>query len=242
MLFASCGINSEFMFQAPKDFVFDVPVIDSSSIDYRIQPNDVISFEIFTNEGALMLEVSTSSAETQSAVRTANIEYLVNSQGFVEFPIIGMQKISGLNIAEAQDFIEDLYTPQFNRPYVQLKVMNRRAIIFVSPAGSGSVLQLGKESISVVEALAKSGGIGQYGKAEDIKLFRKIEGGERQVFHIDLSTIEGVRYADMSVEAGDIIYVQPRKRIGQQVSTEARSWVFLVSGITLLFTLPQRLQ
>jgi polysaccharide export outer membrane protein len=240
MLFASCGINSEFMFQTPDDYVFDVPVIDSSSIDYRIQPNDVISFEIFTNEGALMLEVSTSSAETQTAVRTANIEYVVNSQGFVEFPIIGMQKISGYNIAEAQDFIEDMYTPQFNRPYVQLKVMNRRAIIFTSPAGSGSVLQLGKESISVVEALAKSGGIGQYGKADDIKLIRKIEGGERQVFHIDLSTIEGVRYADMSVEAGDIIYVQPRKRISQQASAEARSWTFLISGLILLLTLPQR--
>ena len=134
-----------------------------------------------------------------------------------------------------------MYTPQFNRPYVQLKVMNRRAIIFTSPAGSGSVLQLGKESISVVEALAKSGGIGQYGKADDITLMRKMEGGERQVFHIDLSTIEGVRYADMSVEAGDIIYVQPRKRISQQVSAEARSWTFLISGVILLLTLPQRI-
>jgi polysaccharide export outer membrane protein len=89
--------------------------------------------------------------------------------------------------------------------------------------------------------LAKSGGIGQYGKADDIKLMRKIEGGERQVFHIDLSTIEGVRYADMSVEAGDIIYVQPRKRISQQVSAEARSWTFLISGVILLLTLPQRI-
>jgi polysaccharide export outer membrane protein len=240
-LFASCGINSEFMFQAPKDFVYDVPVIDSSSIDYKIQPNDIISFEIFTNEGALMLEVSTSSAETQSAVRTANIEYVVSSQGFVEFPIIGLQKVSGYNISEAQQFIEDLYAHQFNRPYVQLKVLNRRAMIFTSPAGSGSVLELENVSISVVEALAKSGGIGQYAKAQDIILFRKVEGGERMIYHIDLSTIEGVRYADMSVEAGDIIYVQTRKRIGQQISFELRSWVFLASSIVILLTLPQRL-
>ena len=241
ILFASCGINSEFMFKTPKDFVFDVPVIDSSSIDYRIQPNDVISFEIYTNEGALMLEASTSSVDAQSGVRAANIEYLVNSQGFVEFPSIGMHKVSGLSIAEAQNYIEDLYTPQFNRPFVQLKVLNRRAIVFTSPAGSGSVLQLGKESISVVEALAKSGGLGQYGKADDIKLIRKVESGERMVYHIDLSTIEGLRYADMSVEAGDIIYVQPRTRISQQLSAEARSWTFLITGIIALIAIPQRL-
>jgi polysaccharide export outer membrane protein len=241
MLFASCGINSEFMFQTPKDYVFDVPVIDSSSIDYRIQPNDVISFEIYTNEGALMLEVSTSSVDAQSGVRDANIEYLVNSQGYVEFPSIGMHKVSGLSIAEAQDYIEDLYTPQFNRPYVKLEVMNRRAIIFTSPAGNGSVLQLGKESISVIEALASSGGIGQNGKADDIKLIRKLENGERMIYHLDLSTIEGVRYADMSVEAGDIIYVEARKRVGQQLAGEVRTYTFLLSGIFLLLTLPQRI-
>jgi polysaccharide export outer membrane protein len=230
------------MFQAPKEFVYDVPVIDSSSIDYRIQPNDVINFEIFTNEGALMIEVSTSSVETKSTYRVGNIEYLVNSQGFVEFPVIGMQKISGLSIAEAQDYIEDLYTPQFNRPYVQLKVMNRRAIVFTSPAGEGQVLQLGAESISVIEALAKSGGIGQFAEADNIKLFRKSESGERLTYHIDLSTIDGIRYADMSVEAGDIIYVQTRKRIGQQVSAEARSWIFLLTGAALVLNFQNRLQ
>jgi len=229
------------MFQTPKDYVFDVPVIDSSSIDYRIQPNDVISFEIYTNEGALMLEVSTSSVDAQSGVRDANIEYLVNSQGYVEFPSIGMHKVSGLSIAEAQDYIEDLYTPQFNRPYVMLEVMNRRAIIFTSPAGNGSVLQLGKESISVIEALASSGGIGQNGKADDIKLIRKLENGERMIYHLDLSTIEGVRYADMSVEAGDIIYVEARTRVGQQIAADVRTYTFLLSGIFLLLTLPQRI-
>lgn len=240
-LISSCKINSEFMFQVPKDFVFDIPVIDSTSIDYRIQPNDVISFELYTNEGALMLEVSTSSVEAPSNLRAANIEYLVNSQGFVELPVIGMQKISGLNIAEAQNFIEALYTPQFNRPYVQLKVLNRRAIVFTSPAGSGQVLELGAGSISVIEALAKAGGLGQNAIAKDIKLFRKSKSGECLTFHIDLSTVDGVRYSEMSVEAGDIIYVQSRKLISRQVSTEIRSWVSLIAAVTLLLTLPQRI-
>lgn len=239
-LMSSCGINSEFLFQAPKDFVFDVPVIDSTSIDYLIQPNDVISFEIFTNEGALMVEVSTTPVGSQANIRTANIEYLVNSQGFVELPIIGMQKISGLNIAEAQDFIEDLYTPQFNSPFVQLKVMNRRAIIFTSPPGDGQVLQLGAQSISVIEALAQSGGIGQFAEADNVRLFRKSESGERLSYLIDLSTIDGLRYADMSVEGGDIIYVQSRKRVPQQISGEFRIWIGLLTSVALLLTLPSR--
>ena len=233
----SCNLLSAVMFKPTKDYVFDVPVIDSSSIDYLIQPNDVISFELYTNEGSMMLEVSTSSVESQGSLRSSQAQYMVNSQGFVEFPVIGLQKVSGLNIAEAQQYIEHLYTPQFNRPFVQLTVLNRKAIVFASPAGQGFVLELGKANISVVEALAKSGGIGQYAKSDDIMLFRKLENGERLVYKIDLSTIEGIQFANMSVEAGDVIYVQTRKRIGQQLSMEVRSWLVVLSGIAVILTL-----
>jgi polysaccharide export outer membrane protein len=161
----------------------------------------------------------------------------VNSQGFVEFPVIGLQKVSGLTIAEAQQYIEDLYTPQFNRPYVQLSVLNRRAMVFLSPAGLGSVLELGKANVSVVEALAKSGGIGTYAKSDDIMLFRKLDNGQRLVYKIDLSTIQGIQFANMSVEAGDVIYVQTRRRIGQQLSMEVRSWLVVLSGIAVILTL-----
>jgi polysaccharide export outer membrane protein len=230
------------MFQPPKDYVFDEPVIDSTSIDYRIQPNDLITFELYTNEGALMLEAGTSSIDAQTSIRKSNWEYLVNSQGYVEFPVIGFQKISGLTIAQAQDFVEELFTPQFNRPYVQLRVLNRRAIIFTSPAGSANLLDLGAQSMSVIEAIAKAGGLGSYAKSNDVMLFRKNEQGERDVYHIDLSTIDGIRYANMSVEAGDVIYVQSRLRIGQQLSMELRGWITVISAIALVLTIQARIR
>jgi polysaccharide export outer membrane protein len=242
MLLASCGINSEFMFQPPKDYVFDQPVIDSTSIDYRIQPNDLITFDIYTNEGAFMIEASTSSIDASSNIRKSNWEYLVNSNGYVEFPVIGFQKISGLTIAQAQSFVEELFTPQFNRPYVQLRVLNRRAIIFTSPAGGGAIIELGAQSINVIEAIAKAGGLGSYAKSDDVMLFRKNEQGERDVYHIDLSSIDGIQYANMSVEAGDIIYVQSRLRISQQVSAELRSWISILSAALIIITVQSRLR
>jgi polysaccharide export outer membrane protein len=240
-LFASCGINSEFMFQTPKEFVFDVPEIDSSSIDYTIQPNDIISFNIFTNEGAVMLESSTSTVEASTVGGSTGLNYVVDSRGFVEFPIIGMQKISGMTLAAAQKFVEELYNPQFNRPYVQLKVVNRRIVVFTNPAGSGAVLKLGTESISVIEAIAQAGGVGADAKADEIKLFRNDGTGKRMVYHIDLSTIDGIKYANMSVESGDIIYVESRKLIARGLALEVRSWLSLLVGFTTLLTIQNRL-
>lgn len=234
VLFSSCSLNKEFLFKTPEDYDFDVPVIDSSSIDYTVQPNDVISFDLFTNEGAMMLEFTTSGVEAPRYATTSSFTFTVNSQGFVEFPVIGMNKITGYTIKEAQDLLEGLYESQFNKPYVIVKVLNRRAIVFNSPPGSGTVIQLEHQGISVIEAIAKAGGGGKNGDVSNIKLIRRV-GTEQQVYFIDLSKIEGIKYANMSVESGDIIYIQPTRQLGKEITSDIQPYVSIVSALSLAY-------
>ncbi|MFM7234784.1 MAG: polysaccharide biosynthesis/export family protein [Flavobacteriales bacterium] len=230
-LLSSCGINSELMFKRPDDFVYDQIELDSMTINYRIQPNDIISFEIYTNEAALMLEVTTGPLNNISSVQKASIEYFVDSDGMVELPLIGRQVIGGLTVMEAQSKIEKLFESQFNNPFVQLKVLNRRVMVFPSPAGTGEVLELGSQNISLLEAVAKAGGIGEGAKAYDILLIRNAI-GERKVFHVDLSTIEGLEYAKLSLESGDIIYVQPNNlSVSLKLQSQVRPYTSLLTSV-----------
>lgn len=233
---ASCGINSEFMFKRPRGFVYDELALDSMTINYRIQPNDVISFEIYTNEAALMLEVTTSPLNNISSVQKANIEFLVDSEGMVELPQIGRQSIAGLTVNEAQNKIEDLFESQFNNPFVQLKVLNRRVIVFPSPRGSGMVLELGNQNISLIEGLAKAGGIGESARAKEIVLIRNAS-ADPKVFHVDLSTIEGIEYAKLSLESGDIVYVQPNLSLAPQLQVQVRPFTIIFSSLATAFSL-----
>ena len=68
LLLASCNINKQFMFRTPEDFAFDIPAIDSTSSDYRIRGNELISFDLYTADGAKVLEPTTSD-ETNRMVR-----------------------------------------------------------------------------------------------------------------------------------------------------------------------------
>jgi len=224
------------MFQRPKDFVYDELQIDSMSINYRIRPNDVVSFEIYTNEAALMLEVTTSQLNNISNVQKTNVEYVVDSEGMVEFPLIGRQLLAGYTVNEAQTKIEELYEPQFNNPYVQLKVLNRRVVIFPAPRGTGKVLELKSQNISLIEGIALAGGLGQGGQAFDILLVRDAA-GDKKIYHIDLSTIEGIDYAKMSLESGDIVYVQPNKSISTQLQSQIRPITFIFSSLVTTLTL-----
>jgi polysaccharide export outer membrane protein len=212
-------------------------VLDSLTINYRIQPGDIVSFELYTNEAAIMLEVTTG-ATFNADLKKTNIQYVVDVEGMVEFPIIGNQKIGGLTLGEAQKNVEALYDFQFINPYVQLRVLNRRVLVFGNPPGMGKVLTLGSETISVIEAIANAGGIGVDALAEDVRLIR-YQNGIRTVYNMDLSTIEGTKYAMMSVESGDIIYLQRRKNIAEQIANDFRTYTIILSSLALFYTLRQ---
>ena len=61
-----------------------------------------------------------------------------------------------------------------------------------------------------MEVIALAGGIAERGRADKVKLMRNV-GGKRIVYVLNLSTIEGLKYADMIVQANDYIYINLTK-------------------------------
>ena len=139
-----------------------------------------------------------------------------------------------MTVQEAQDFLESEYFYLFNGPYAILKVLNRRAIVFTSPAGNAQVINLESQGISIIEAIALAGGGGKNGNAADIKVIRKV-GNKQEVYHLDLSKIEGIRYANMSVEAGDIIYIQQTRQLGREITSDVQPYVTIISAFSIAF-------
>ena len=69
---------------------------------------------------------------------------------------------------------------------------------------------------------------------------RKVN-GERLVYTLDLSTMEGLKYVDMIVQANDYIYVEPTPELAKEISEDVvpivsliSSAVFILSAIILL--------
>ena len=61
------------------------------------------------------------------------------------------------------------------------------------------------------------------------------------VYEFDLSTIEGLKYANMLVRTEDIIYVEPRKRVVTNVLREITPFVSLLTTVLLTITTLQAL-
>lgn len=236
IIFQGCrSLNPSVMLKTDKDFKYSTFPVEPSAV-YKIAVNDEVSFSIFSNDGFKLVDVTTLSNDGVNAIRytpaTGALKYKVEFDGTVKLPLLGHVSLKGMTIREAEIFLEEKYSAFYNKPYVLVEVTNRRVIVFPGSAGSARVVPLANENTTLLEGLATAGGIAQSGKAYKVKLIRG-DLKNPQVYLIDLSTIEGVKKADLILQANDIIYVEPKIRIGNDVMAQILPYLSFVTTIIL---------
>jgi protein involved in polysaccharide export with SLBB domain len=149
------------------------------------------------------------------------LELLVQANGMVAVPIIGETRLSGLTLHQADSTLQVLFTPYYRDTFIQTRVTNNRVIILGSPGGI--VVPLANDNMNLLEVLALAGGVdgnggggggGVYrygGKTSNIRIIRG-DLKNPQIEQIDLSTIAGMRRANLQMEPNDIVYIEPVRR------------------------------
>lgn len=238
LFLSSCSwLNPSIMLKTKKDFKYAQKPDSTNAADYRISPNDIVEFSLYSNDGFKLVDI-TSLNNTNSAnnFRVQNsIEYLVESNGDIKLPVLGKVKLSGYTIRDAQALLEDKYAAYYIRPYVILKVVNKRVIVFPGSAGDARVIPLVNNNTTLIEGIALAGGLADDGKAKVIKLIRENKGSS-DVYLIDLSVIEGIQQAHMVLQANDIIYVEPRRRYALRFLQEAAPIISIVTSAFILYS------
>ncbi|HWB64291.1 MAG TPA: polysaccharide biosynthesis/export family protein [Chitinophagales bacterium] len=210
---------------------------------YVIQPGDELSVRLYTRDGFKLIDVLTAATSNSSTGTSSNsnfnsnnaITYLVDQEGFVRLPILGEMFVKGYTEKELQRVLAEKFSALFVDPFIITKVTNRRALVF--RGGTGSVVSLNDAPTSLLEVIAKAGGLTQESKAYKIKVIRG-DLKNPQVMLIDLSTLEGVRKADLIVQSNDIIYIEERRQNAAAVIlSEISPYLGLVSTIATLVIL-----
>lgn len=235
-IICSCGINSNLMFKSPvtEDTTSDsVPLRPLT--EYTFAPDDKFSYVVYENYGQSVVDNMTSIG-SQGGAGVSNLEHLVEQNGTVKFPVIGEKKIQGFTIRQLEDTLAKYYSRNYNRPYVQVTLTNQRVIVFPGGGSDAKVITLSNTNTTLVEAIALAGGIADRGKASKVKLMRLIN-GKRVVYVLDLSTIDGLKYADLVLQANDYIYIEPAEQVVRELGQTITPVVSLLSSILLIFSI-----
>lgn len=229
---AGCNINRDIMFKTPLDYEFD-QLSDSVPQAFRVQVNDVLTFRLFANDGFRMIDLVDEAQQNQRNMRTT-FSYTVDADGRSKLPLLGFVPLAGLTVREAELKLETMYTEFYHRPFVQMFINNRRVVVFPGGGGDAKVVPLENTNTTLMEALATAGGLNKRGDARKVKVFRKSPNGPRKVYIFDMSDVEGLPSADLTMQADDIVYVQPNPELAREILSDLNPIIALLTSTVLV--------
>ena len=81
---AACKpLNPSIMFKTPKDYEYAELKVENQEVEYKIAPNDILSFRLFSNNGFRLVDITNNSDGRTQQMRQLNegITYLVEHDG-----------------------------------------------------------------------------------------------------------------------------------------------------------------
>lgn len=233
LIFSSCHVlRPNLMFEVDDDYVYESFV--PSEKEYILKPFDKLSIRITTNDGFKLIDLYD---EMNSSNNLKGLEYLIEYDGLIKVPTLGRIPISDYTIREAEKELEKQYSQFYQNPFVQIRVVNRKVYLFKEGGEKANVINIPDENITLIEAIAESGGLSNIDKSYRIKLVRGDITNNPKVYIYDIYALENLKETNILLQADDIIYVESRAKYANRFMGEMAPYLTLFSTVLLIIGL-----
>ena len=155
--------------------------------------------------------------------------YLVDEAGNINFIKLGALRAAGLTQRELKTQLEAGLVPYLKEAVVSIGILNRH-VTMLGAAGP-KILPLDVDNMTILDALASSGDIGERGKTDNVLVIR--EEDSSKVFKRLNLTDQSVFYSPYYyLQPNDIVYVEPVKT--KKISTP-QIISYITAGISFIF-------
>ncbi len=242
LLLTSCGSTKDVAYFQNSEY------FDSESSKYlydaRIMPKDVLTITVSTvnPEAAVPFNLSVPTPFSQNTRSTYSQpmlqNYLVDNNGFIDYPIIGSINVGGLTKSACEKLIHDKIMPYMNaneNPIVTVR-MSSYSISVLGEVNRPGSYQVGREKINVLEALAQAGDLTIYGVRDKVKLIREDATGRKEIHTLNLNDANIISSPYYYLQQNDIVYVEPNKVKAQNSSVGSMTTLWF-SATSILISL-----
>lgn len=164
--------------------------------------------------------------------------YLVDEQGKIILPMLGIMQAEGLTKVELTDTITRRIRESVSDAIVSVRLMNYRVTILGEVAKPGTY-SIPNERVTLLDVVGLAGDLTIFGRRDNIKIIRETN-GKRELGEVNLN--EGNIFASpyFYLRQNDIVYVEMTKRkMNNADQTNTRNLSLglgLISAISLIVT------
>ena len=221
---------------------FQFNEIDQSKVsnNYNIifKPDDllqiVISAQDLESAQPFNLPAVTFDARTGRAIgQPIQQTYLIDSQGNIDFPILGNIKIGGLSREEAIALFKSKLDPDYvKNPTINIRITNFKITVQGDVKVPGTYT-IPNERITIMEALGLAGDINISGQRYNVKVIRE-EGNQKNEYLLDLRSKEIFTSPVYYLQQNDLVYVEPNYAKSQSASYNQNTLLFISISSVLI--------
>ena len=235
VLFANCKTPQRTIYfneNVPNDASVQVQKIDRLK-EPIVQPDDILAVTITTissitektpltifSEGGTTYGITATTGAAGPAMGATGAggnAYLVDADGYMDFPILGKVKAAGLTVRQVKDLLAQKLKDYVKDPVVEARIINYKVTVLGEVNHPGFVIAP-NQKINILDALAASGDIPITGRKDNVLIIRETE-GTREFAHLNLNSINVFSSPYYNLKQNDIVYVSP-SRIRRQQSNE----------------------
>jgi polysaccharide export outer membrane protein len=163
--------------------------------------------------------------------------YLVDANGFIDFPVLGKIKVGGLTRSEALLLFQQKIAAYIKNPIVNLRIMNFKVSIQGEVTLPGTY-PIASERVTLIEALSMAKDLTIYGKRDNILIIREIN-GVKSYNRVDITKADFINSPFYYLAQNDVVYVEPNKNKvnGSAIGTNTGVIISITSLVITLITL-----
>lgn len=205
LFLASCGSKKDIVyFQDAKNFE---TVVDTDSFVPRFKIDDVVSIYVSTLNPEASVPFNLFRGSGGSAGQSEQVDYIVDSKGEIDFPVVGKIKIAGLSPEELRVLLRDRLSDFLKDPIINIRLQNFTVTILGEVAQPGTYQVIG-ERVTILEALGLAGDMTIKGMRKNVLVIRDFD-GTKVYTRIDLTKKNFMESPVYYLTQNDVVYVEP---------------------------------
>ncbi len=218
----------------------------------KIQPDDKISIIVSASDPELAQVFNLTIAQMRAGQSLSNSTsnngqtsaYTVAPDGTINFPLLGVLNVAGLERVELAKKIEGEIIAKnlLKDPVVIVEFLNATISVLGDVAHPGE-FAIDRDNLTILQALSKAGDLAITGERQNVLVVRE-ENGDDVAYRVDLTDTENLMESPAYyLQQNDVVYVEPNNTKKRQATANGNTvltpsfWISIMSFVSSLVIL-----
>ncbi len=243
LLLCSCASRESFVYLSDMNETEQVPF--DLKHQATVQPDDRLNINVSCKNPELALPFNVRSGsvsvndngEVNTQTADAAHSYRVDSDGNIDFPILGKLHLGGLTLNQCTELIAERIRSgnYISDPLVNVEFLNFRYTV-MGAVGHNGTFTSSNDRVTLLEAIANAGDVSSNARLDRIVVIRQ-EGNKQKKYYHDLTSKSLFSSPCYYLQQNDLVYVEPKYRSKTKEDRALQYGTVGLSAVTAVCTL-----